>query len=217
LFGVAAGVPGHEGKLVVARLGDRQVAFMAGRFHMYEGYTAEEVTRPIQVAAELGVKQLVVTAAGGALHEKYRVGDFVLLSDVLTLFLALQNPLIGPKFQDMSEAFDPAWRAVARQILVKHEIGFHEGVYSYYHGPNYESPADKMALKFLGGDLAGMSVVPELLMAKYLGMKVLGLGFVTNLAFVKHDHHEVVAQAEAASAKMVTLLSELIQQTPVAK
>lgn len=210
LFGVTATVPGHAGKLVIAQHGKKRLAIMVGRFHMYEGYTARQATLPIRVFAEAGVKRVVLTAACGALNEKYKVGDFVILSDMLTLFLSLDNPLIGPQFLDVSEAFDPAWRQTAKKVAIKHDIPFHEGTYCYYHGPNYETPADKMALRFLGGDVVGMSTVPETLMARWQKMDVLGLAFVTNLAFVKHDHHEVVAQAEKASAQMVQLLLDVV-------
>lgn len=210
LFGVKATVPGHVGKLIIGRHDDTRVAIMAGRFHTYEGYTARQATLPIRVFSEAGVKNLILTAACGALNEKYAVGDFVILSDMITLFLALDNPLIGPQFLDVSEVFDSNWRAKARKTAVEHAIPFHEGSYCYYHGPNYETPADKMALRFLGADVVGMSTVPEAIMARWHEMNVLGLAFVTNLAFVKHDHKEVVAQAEKASDQMKQLLLGII-------
>ena len=211
LFAVEATVPGHEGKLVIANMHGRRIAFMAGRFHTYEGFTSRQATTPIQVFAKAGLKKLILTAACGALHEKYKVGDFVVLSDVITLFLSLDNPLIGPQFLDMSEAFNPEMRNQARQILQKSSIPYHEGSYCYYHGPNYESPADKMALRFLGADVVGMSTVPEVIVARWNKIDVLGIGFVTNLAFVKHDHKDVIAQAEKASKHMTLLLNEIIQ------
>jgi len=211
LFGVEASVPGHEGKLVIAMVAGKRVAFMSGRFHLYEGYSAREATMPIRVLAKAGVKQMIATAACGALNEKYQVGDFCLTSDLLTLFLALDNPLVGPQFLDVSEVFDQEMRAIAREVLVKKKIAFHEGVYCYYHGPNYETPVDKMALKFLGGDVVGMSTVPETLMARWLKIRVLSFAFVTNLAFVKHNHKEVVAQANKASSKMAALLVGVIE------
>lgn len=207
-LGVAASVPGHEGKLVIARINGTRVAVMSGRIHTFEGYSAREATLPIRVLAAAGVKRVMLTAACGALNQKYQVGDFVLLNDVMTLFLALDNPLLGPQFLDVSDIFDQEMRAKARQVMVSHGVSIKEGVYCYYHGPNYETPADKMALRFLGADVVGMSTVPEAIMAKWLGMKVLGLSFVTNLAFVKHDHTEVIAAANAASAEMVTVLTE---------
>ncbi len=209
LFGVEATVPGHEGKLVIAKIKNKRVAFMAGRFHTYEGYSSREATTPIRVFAAAGMKKIILTAACGALHEKYRVGDFVLLSDVITLFLALNNPLIGPQFLDVSEVFDPGLRATARDVLQKNNIPYHEGSYCYYHGPNFETPADKMALRFLGADVVGMSVVPEVIMARWEKVQVLGFAFVTNLAFVKHDHKDVLAEANKASEKMALLLKEV--------
>jgi len=210
LFGVQATVPGHVGKLMIAKIGKKRVAFMSGRLHMYEGYSAREATSPIRVFASLGMKNLILTSASGALNEKYKVGDFVVISDLLTLFMSLDNPLIGPEFLDMSSVFCPDWRLKAMQILATEKIVFHEGVYCYYHGPNYETPADKMALRFLGADVVGMSVVPETIMARSLNVNVLGLSFVTNLAFVKHDHTDVVAQANKASAQMSKLLLGLL-------
>jgi purine-nucleoside phosphorylase len=211
LFGVTATVPGHAGKLVIAEYQGKRVAIMAGRFHTYEGFTARQATLPIRVFAEAGIKNVILTAACGALNEKYKVGDFVILSDLITLFLALDNPLLGPQFLDVSEVFEPGLRAAARKVAVAKTIPFHEGSYCYYHGPNYETPADKMALRFLGADVVGMSTVPETLVARWHKLNVLGLAFVTNLAFVKHDHKEVVAQAEKASQQMSDLLLGILE------
>lgn len=212
LFGVEASVPGHEGKLVIASVGGKRTAFMVGRLHMYEGYTGEQTTLPIRVLGEAGIKQLVVTAAVGGLNERYQVGDFCLTSDLLTLFLALDNPLVGPKFLDMSQVFDPELRAIARQALTQQQVSFHEGVYAYYHGPNFETPADKMALHHLGADVCGMSTAPETIMAKWLGLKVVSLAFVTNLAFVKHAHEDVLAAATAAESKMSGVIEQMLQK-----
>ena len=209
LFGVGATVPGHEGRLVIGKLRGTRIACMSGRFHMYEGYSAYEATTPIRVFAKAGMNKMVITAACGALNEKYRVGDFVILTDMLTLLLALDNPVKGPHFTDVSEVFDTAMREQARKMCVEKNIPFHEGIYAYYHGPNYETPADKVALKVLGADVCGMSTVPETLVARSLGVKTLGLSFVTNLAFVKHNHKEVIAEANKASKQMKALLSSL--------
>lgn len=210
LFGIATSVPGHKGKLVIAKIKNSRVAFMVGRFHTYENFTSREATLPIRVFGKAGLEKLILTAACGGLNEKYKVGDFVILSDILTLFLALDNPLKGPKFLDVSEVFDPELRNSLRKIMVENEIPFREGVYCYYHGPNYETPADKMALRFLGADVVGMSTVPETLMAHWLEIKIAAIAFVTNLAFVKHDHKEVIQVAEASSKKMITVLENLI-------
>jgi len=210
LFGASAGVPGHEGALMTIKHNDKRVAVMSGRFHMYEGYKASEVTLPIRVLNKSGVNTLILTAAAGALNEKFNVGDFIVISDLLTLLMP-DNPLIGPKFTDMSQVFDPELRKLAMKTASELDLSWHEGIYSYYHGPNYETPADKMGLKFLGADITGMSTVPETIMARYLGMKVLGLSLVTNLAFVKHKHEEVVAEAKKASEKMTAWLMKIIE------
>ena len=210
LFGVDASVPGHEGKLVIATVKNKRVAFMQGRLHMYEGYTAEEVTLPIRVFAEAGMKRLLVTSAVGALNPKYTVGDFVIVQDLLTLFLALDNPVKGPVFTDMSEVFDEKWRQQAVEACVKLKLPFQQGVHAFYHGPNFETPADKMALRNLGADICGMSMTPEVIMAKALGIKVLGLSLVTNLAFVKHAHKDVLAAANRSSKKMAALIKNVL-------
>ena len=212
LFGVEASVLGHEGKLVVANVKGKRVAFMQGRLHMYEGYSGEEATTPVRVFAKAGKKKLVLTAACGALNEKYQVGDFCLTSDMLTLFLALDNPLVGPKFLDVSEVYDLEMRKIAREVMIKNNIPLREGVYAYYHGPNFETPVDKMALRHMGADVVGMSTVPETLMARWLKIRVMSLAFVTNLAFVKHDHLKVLAEADKAGEKMVKLLQGIISK-----
>lgn len=210
LFGVETSVPGHTGELIIGKVGKNRIACMSGRFHMYEGYSSEEATLPIRLFAKVGMKKLITTAACGALNEKYKVGDFVILSDMITLLLALDSPLRGPQFIDVSEVFNLEMRRKAVKICVENDISFHEGTYVYYHGPNFETPADKMALRFLGADVVGMSTVPETLAARALGIDVLSFAFVTNLAFVKHDHKEVLAEANKASEKMKKLLSLLL-------
>ena len=210
LFGIKTSVPGHSGELIVGTLQKKRVACMSGRFHMYEGYSAYEATMPIRLFGKMGIKNLILTAACGALNEKYKVGDFVVLSDMITLFLALDSPLKGPQFIDVSEVFNSEMRKKAVKICVDNDIPFHKGSYVYYHGPNYETPADKMALRILGADVCGMSTVPETLVARSLNINVLGLAFVTNLAFVKHDHKEVLKEAEKGSERMSVLLSHLL-------
>lgn len=120
------------------------------------------------------------------------------------------NPLIGPEFVDMSEVFNPIMRQQAIKICAKNTIPFHEGVYAYCHGPHFETPADKMALKILGADVVGMSTVPEVIIARSLGIKILGLSYVTNLAFVKHEHKDVLKAAQRGSNQMSLLLGNLL-------
>ena len=209
MFGVKATVPGHEGRLVIGTLNNSRVALMSGRFHLYEGYTSQEVTQPIHLFAKAGIQNLVLTAACGALNKRYCVGDIVILSDIITLLLSPNNPLIGPPFIDTSCVFDKNLRERAVVIARKNNIFYQEGSHVFYPGPNYETPADKRALKILGADVCGMSIVPETLVARSLGIKVLGLAFVTNLAFVKHDHMQVLKEAERGSKNMKCLLKTL--------
>lgn len=210
LFGVEASVPGHEGKLVVAKVKGQQVALMQGRLHMYEGYSVVEATLPIRVFSSAGMKRLVITSASGGLNPKYQVGDVVVLSDLITLFLALDNPLVGPQFTDMSEVFDPKWREKAVKAALDVGLPVHEGTYVYYHGPNFETPADKLALRQMGADVCGMSTVPEAIQAHTLGVKILGLSCVTNLAFVKHSHEDVLAAANRVGDKLGKFITQVI-------
>ncbi len=209
IFGKGTSVPGHAGELVYGLLAGKEVVFMSGRFHLYEVYSGVDATSPIKFLANEGVERMIVTSASGALNPEYEVGDFVILSDLLTIFLK-SNPLIGPEFIDMSSVFDQKWRDQAIKASQKLKLSYREGIYAYMSGPHYESPADKRALRILGADCVGMSTVPEVLVAKQLGLDILGLSFITNLAFVKHDHHDVVAAAENSAAKMAELLAKVI-------
>lgn len=209
IFGTAASVPGHTGELVIGRIGQKRVVFMSGRYHLYEGYTGIEATEPIASLAKAGVKRMVVTSASGALNPTYKVGDFVVLTDLLTLFLK-SNPLVGPKFVDMSQVFSPKWSELTIKTLKTLNLPVQEGVYAYAPGPHYETPTDKRALALLGADCVGMSTVPEVLRARELGIEILGLSFVTNLAFVKHDHKDVIAAAEKSALSMAELIKQIV-------
>ncbi len=209
LFGNAASVPGHTGELIIGKIGKKRVAFMSGRYHLYEGYSGIEATEPIAQLASCGVKKLIVTSASGALNPDYEVGDFVVLSDLLTLLLK-SNPLVGPKFIDMSQVFSPRLRQLALNSLNELKLSYKEGVYAYVSGPHYETPTDKRALLMLGADCVGMSTVPEVLRARELGIEILGLSFITNLAFVKHNHKDVIAAAERSAEVMADLIQKIV-------
>lgn len=210
LFSVKSTVPGHEGRLIYGILAGKPVLILAGRFHIYEGHSAQIATEPIRLLKKLGVETLITTAAVGGLNPKYKVGDFVVLSDLLTLLVP--TPLVGANFQDMSQAFDIKLIGLAKKTIASQKLPLQSGVYFYYHGPNFETPADKRALRLLGGDVVGMSTAPETIMANHLGIKVLGLAFVTNLAFVKHSHLDVLAASQKAAPQMSRLLTELVKQ-----
>lgn len=209
LFGNAASVPGHTGELIIGKIGKKRVAFMSGRYHLYEGYSGIEATEPIAQLASCGVKKLIVTSASGALNPDYEVGDFVVLSDLLTLLLK-SNPLVGPKFIDMSQVFSQRLRQLALNSLNELKLSYKEGVYAYVSGPHYETPTDKRALLMLGADCVGMSTVPEVLRARELGIEILGLSFITNLAFVKHNHKDVIAAAERSAEVMADLIQKIV-------
>lgn len=210
LFKLKSTVPGHCGELIHARLNKKDLIIMSGRLHLYEGYTPEQVTRPIRYLRKLGVENLIITNAVGGLNPKLKVGDFVIVSDIFTFLTP--TPLVGPKFIDMSQAFNLQLIKLAKIEAKKLKLRSSLGVYAYCHGPQFETPADKRALKILGADVVGMSNVPETIMANYLEMKVLGLAFVTNLAFVKHSHQDVLAQSNNGSKNMVKLLTAIIKK-----
>ncbi len=210
LFGVKSSVPGHTGNLIYGILSEKPILIMNGRFHIYEGHSPKKATEPIRFLSNLGIKTLIATAACGALNPKFKVGDFVILKDMITMFL--HSPLEGPEFQDLSQAFDPKLVVLAQKFAIKLNLPYQQGIYAYVRGPHFETPADKRLLWKLGADVVGMSTVPETIQANALGMKVLGLAFVTNLAFVKHDHKDVLTQAKKASRKMSALIESILKK-----
>jgi len=184
--------PYHTGKLVYGKLNGKAVLVMQGRFHLYEGYTFQEVTFPIRVFHELGIKILVVCNGGGSVNPLYRVGDLMLIQDHINLLwgnpLAAPNdPDLGPRFPDMTNAYSPRLRSIARRIAANEGIRLHEGVYVANIGPTYETPAETMMAYRLGGDLVGMSSVPEVIVARHMGMEVLGISQVGNRAAGLHQ------------------------------
>ncbi len=178
---------GHAGQLVLGKVGGIPVAGMQGRVHLYEGYSAKQVAFPTRVFARMGVKALIVTNAAGGINLNYSEGALVALRDHINLQGA--NPLIGPnddrsgpRFPDMTRAYDPEFRRFAAEAGKNLSLNLHEGVYLALAGPNYETPAEIHALRTLGADLVGMSTVPEVLAARHSGIRVLGISCVTNMA-----------------------------------
>jgi len=207
---------GHAGKLVSGRLGDTNVVVAAGRAHLYEGYTAAQVAYPIRELAWRGVTSLIVTNASGGINMNYKPGDLVLISDHINLMGV--NPLtgandekLGPRFPDMSEAYSREYRKIAKQVG-----SLQEGVYAALPGPSYETPAEIRYLRTIGADLVGMSTVPEVIAANHLGMKVLGISCVTNMAAgilpQKLTHHEVMDTGERVKDTLASLLRAVIPQ-----
>src|ERR1700733_11461564 len=215
----ASTAAGHSGKLVFGRLGKLDVAVMAGRAHLYEGYTPAQVTMGVRVLRGLGVHSVVFTNAAGGINLVYSQGALVLISDHINL--QGSNPLIGPnddsegpRFPDMTEAYSLDYRAKAHQVAQQLEIQLDEGVYAALTGPNYETPAEIRYLRTIGADLVGMSTVPEVIVANYLGMQVLAISCVTNMAAGisprKLDHKEVMETGERVRDTLILFLKELL-------
>ncbi len=211
-------VEGHEGKLIFGLLNGVEVMAMQGRFHYYEGYSMREVTYPIYVMKLMGIEQLLITNACGGIHEKLSPGTLMLIQDFINLVST--NPLIGenderfgPRFPDMSEPYRLRLIELAKQTADEHGITYEEGVYGGFMGPYYETAAEIRAFRTMGVDAVGMSTVPETIVANYLGLEVLGIACITNMATgiqkVKHSHENVVKMANAASAdlcKWITMI-----------
>ena len=216
-------VAGHAARLVFGNVGGREVVAMQGRFHYYEGLTMREVAFPVYVLHELGVRNLIVTNACGGINAEYAPGDLMLIRDHLNLSGA--NPLIGPnedalgpRFPDMTEVYDRSLADFARGTAKQLAVPLREGVYAFYPGPCYETAAEIQAYRALGADAVGMSTVPEATAARYLGMRVLGLSCITNLATglarTKHSHEEVLEVAQRSGATFRRLVRELLENFP---
>ncbi len=212
-------VPGHEGKLVLGRLSGRSVAVMQGRFHYYEGHAMESIALPVRALEYMGVKTLLVTAAVGSMREKNLPGHFTVISDHVNLMG--RNPLrafheeeFGTMFPDMSQAYDPALRRLLLSICRKRKIKASEGVYVAVGGPSYETPAEIRAFRALGGDVVGMSVVPEVVPARQMGLKVAALTWTSNMAAglpgAVQNHDDVLALGERVAADLRAVLADAI-------
>ena len=214
-------VQGHVGELVIGRLAGQTVMAMRGRAHYYEGYSMQRVTLPIRVMRALGVEILIPTNAAGGVNPNFRAGDLMLIADQINLVgMAGLNPLRGPnddllgtRFPDMTHAYDPTLRRLAQQIAREQKIDLHEGVYMMLAGPSFESPADVRFVRMLGADAVGMSTVPEVIVARHGGMRVLGLSLISNSLAqpdAEVNHEEVLAAGKAAAPKLAALIKDLL-------
>jgi purine-nucleoside phosphorylase len=213
-------VEGHVGQLVLGRLGATTVLLMQGRVHFYEGYPIQQVVLPVRVMQVMGIKTLMVTNAAGGLNPTYSAGDLMLISDHINLIgMAGANPLfgpndpsLGPRFPDMSQAYDPVLRQMAREVARENELPLHEGVYVSLAGPSFETPADLRFLRQIGADAVGMSTVPEVIVARHGGMKVMGVSGISNVALVEPtpdqetSHEEVLATGQLIVPRLIALL-----------
>jgi purine-nucleoside phosphorylase len=214
-------VEGHAGKFIFGTLGGKPVALLAGRFHYYEGYSMDEVTFPVRVLRALGAQTLIVSNAAGAMNTVYQVGDIVLLRDHINLFP--EHPLrghndsrLGPRFPDMSEPFQLDLIEKARGIAEQQGVKVHTGVYVGLQGPTFETRAEYEWLHRIGGDVVGMSTVPEVIVAVHGGMKVFGASIVTDIGIREElntiTHEEVLAAAAAAAPKLARLVASLVEE-----
>ncbi|OGO35510.1 MAG: purine-nucleoside phosphorylase [Chloroflexi bacterium RBG_16_57_11] len=209
---------GHAGQLVLGQLQGQQVAVMQGRTHYYEGYSMAQVTLPVRVMQRLGVEILIVTNAAGAVNPDFEPGELMLLTDHLNLIgMAGLSPLrgpnldeLGPRFPDMSRAYDLELRGFARQVAVDHGLLLREGIYACLAGPAFETPADLRFLRAIGVDAVGMSTVPEVIVAHHGGTRVLGISGLSNKANLDGNtlttHAEVLEAGKMIVPQLITLI-----------
>jgi purine-nucleoside phosphorylase len=213
-----ATVVGHAGNLIVGRLAGRPVVALAGRFHMYEGHDAALAGFPVRVLAALGAPVLVVSNAAGGVRRTFRPGDLMLIADHLNLLF--RSPLVGAlepgdlRFPDMSAPYDDALRAAARAVAREQGVALQEGVYAGLLGPTYETPAEVRMLSLLGADAVGMSTVPEVIVARAIGMRVLGISCITNMACGLSpsplSHDEVLETTRAVARSFESLVEGIV-------
>ena len=214
-------VAGHAGEIVSGRVGALPVAILSGRAHPYEGYSHQEVTILVRALFVLGLETLVVTNAAGALDPLYEPGDLMLIADMINL--SGDNPLRGPnierfgtRFPAMANAFDPALRAAARRGADRVGVHLREGVYVMLAGPNYETRAEMRMLRLLGADAVGMSTVPEVLVARHAGVRVLGFSLITNKEPADDEpatsHQDVIEMGRRGARRLAAVLRELLPE-----
>lgn len=212
---------GHKGNFIIGRLGGKTVVCMQGRFHFYEGYPMELVTLPVRVMKCLGIGHLFVSNAAGGCNPDFHVGDLMIIKDHISMH---RNPLIGPnleefgpRFPDMTCAYDSALISKAESLAAEMGIEIKKGVYFSSSGPTYETPAEVRFYRMIGADALGMSTVPEVIVARHCGIKVFGVSVITNVCNTENvernlnDADDVVAQADLAATKMTTLFINLIK------
>ena len=211
-------VQGHKGRLIFGTLGGKRIVAMQGRFHYYEGYTMQQVTFPVRVMKLLGIKTLFVSNASGGINPTFRTGDLMVITDHINL---LPNPLIGknidelgPRFPDMHNCYDKALIAQATRIAAEENIKLQYGVYVGGTGPTFETQAEYRYVNAIGGDAAGMSTVPEVIVARHMSIPVFGVSVITNCGLSDElgDHEDVQRQGAKAAVRMTRLFTEMIRQ-----
>ena len=217
-------VVGHQGRLVIGQLEGQEVMMMQGRAHYYEGYSMDKVTLPMRVFQRMGMEIVIVTNAAGAVNPDFQPGELMLITDHLNLIgMAGPNPLrgpnleeLGPRFPDMSQAYDRKLCALARQVASEGEITLREGVYVCLAGPSFETPADLRFLRMIGVDAVGMSTVPEVIVARHGGTRVLGISGISNKANLDGNtlttHQEVLEAGQQIVPKLTTLIRGVLRR-----
>ena len=212
-------VVGHSGRLVIGKLEGRSVLVMQGRVHFYEGYSMSQVTLPIRMMKVLGIHTVILTNAAGGINRSFKAGEVMLITDHINLIgMAGQNPLrgpndesFGPRFPDMSQAYDRGLRDLALKVAADNQIALKQGVYMCLAGPSFESPADVRFLRLIGADAVGMSTVPETVMARHAGLRVLGLSGISNALSGEENgpqttHDEVLEAGRILVPRMMTVI-----------
>ena len=211
-------VEGHSGKLIFGKLGNKEIMAMQGRFHFYEGYSMKEVTFPVRVMRELGIKTLFVSNAAGGMSPDFIIGDLMIITDHINMFpehpLRGKNIPYGDRFPDMSQAYSSELIAMAKEIAKEKGIRVVEGVYLGTQGPTFETPSEYRMFHRMGGDAVGMSTVPEVIVARHCGIRVFGISVITDLGvegkIVEVSHEEVQKAADAAQPRMTTIFREIV-------
>lgn len=213
-------VEGHDGKLIFGTLANRKILCMSGRFHYYEGYTMQQVTYPIRVMRNLAIERLILSNASGGINPAFRPGDVMLITDHINL---MPNPLIGPndptigvRFPSMSDAYCSTWRELAIRTAAAQNIPLTQGCYVATTGPSFETPHEYNFFRTIGGDAVGMSTVPEVIVARHSGMRVLAFSVIANVGGLQHlapvTHEEVQDVGKVAEQRLAALIEKLLPQ-----
>lgn len=216
-------VEGHKGNLLIGQFGGKNVIAMQGRFHFYEGYPMQEVTFPVRVLHQLGVTRLFVSNAAGGVNTNFLVGDLMIITDHINLFP--EHPLrgknineLGPRFPGMTDAYSPELIRIAEECGKELGIKLQKGVYAGLQGPSFETPAEYRWIRVIGGDAVGMSTVPEIIVARHMGMECFGMSVITNSTaspeLIKTNHEEVQDIGNTAQPRMTALFQAIISRLP---
>ncbi len=217
-------VEGHAGKLVIGHLERKPVVAMQGRVHFYEGYTLGQVVFPVRVMRALGAGVLIVSNAAGGINRQWRAGDLMIIADHINFMganplMGPNDPALGPRFPDMSQAYDRALTDLAERVALAEGIHIRKGIYVGVPGPSYETPAELRMLGRWGADAVGMSTVPEVIAARHMGMRILGITAITDMATGEQvhavTHEEVIAVAKQVEPKFIRLIKRVVREMPL--